>query len=350
MKSLLVYKLTFILSFILALGNTSFSSNIYTKTVSKTFDTKKGNILKIDNKYGNINILNWDKNEISIQLIINIEDVNESRANKLHANISKSITKINGTIKAQAKLNSLFKTTNDFNINYEIRMPSYIQVQLNNEFGNISIDSINAITNINLHYGNLTANFISKSQNTIGNINLKYAKANINTCQRSKINLSFSELTIQNSLDLYITSKSSKIEVLNSKYILAESKYDFYNIGNIDNLSVSSSEKSRFKISYLKNKIDINQTYGKLYIDKLSRFFSIANLNLEHVNSSISIEDRSEYTLNMNNSSSTIYYPEMNIFRSREKNRNLKVIIGEQNNNTNSTVNINSKHSTINIK
>lgn len=331
MKSSFFYKFTLSIILIFCIYQNGHTQNIFTRNITKTFDTSPGNILKINNKYGDINITNWEKDNILIVLTISIEDINKNRADKLHSHIHKYIAKTANTIKAETKLNKAFKTTNDFKISYEIKMPSYIQVQLNNKFGNISIESINALSDINLHYGNLSADFISKSRsNKIGNINLVYSKAQINTCERSKINLSFSELKIKDSQDLYITSKSSKINISNNNSIILDSKSDFYKIENINSLSISSANKSKFDITYLNKKLETKQKYGRLNIEKLNRFFSTVKLNMEYVNCSINTEERSEYILNISNKHTKITYTKDGIYHTDNNSEmNDKITFGE---------------------
>jgi len=63
----------------------------YTKKISKSFDVNKDALLVINNKFGKVHCENWDKNNISIEVIITIEASNEEKANKYFDDVDISI-------------------------------------------------------------------------------------------------------------------------------------------------------------------------------------------------------------------------------------------------------------------
>jgi hypothetical protein len=89
MKTL--YKILWVLLLLpLGLYAGNFPTGNYTKEkkINKTFDVQKEASLNIDNRYGNVDVITWNKNEIQIEITITTSGNKESQVQKQLDNIT----------------------------------------------------------------------------------------------------------------------------------------------------------------------------------------------------------------------------------------------------------------------
>ena len=190
------------------------------RNISKTY-TASGNALNIDNQFGNVKIVTWDKNEIKVDIHIEASSTNKELADKTFARLDVE--------DRQEGKNIYFKTThkknnegdkvgcnncsNTMSIDYTVQMPASNVLNIENSFGGIEIPDYTGPVSLTNKYGQLKAGKLSKPEKievefgnvdlkSIGNIDLtfKYTSVNIESltgnckltlqfCGYSKINL-----------------------------------------------------------------------------------------------------------------------------------------------------------------
>ena len=135
-----------------------------TKEINKTFQVNNGSILEIENKFGDIDIMQWDKSEVSISVKLSATARNDASAISMIDKISIEINKESNNINARTVLNneSGMRQGNTFTVNYTVNVPKWINLNLVNKFGNIHIDDISGIVNIDLKHGDLSILTLSR--------------------------------------------------------------------------------------------------------------------------------------------------------------------------------------------
>ena len=74
---------------IFAISFISAKDGEFTKKYNKEYEVRKGTQLQIEHKYGSIDIKNWDKSLISIEVVITVKTSNEDKARKLYTDEQK---------------------------------------------------------------------------------------------------------------------------------------------------------------------------------------------------------------------------------------------------------------------
>ena len=118
-------------------GINAFATDEYEKEIIEVFSANQGTELNISNKYGDVDIHNWEKDSVSVKVVITIETTSEEKAKLLFTNIDINMDKIGQVISAETRMSQKFKTGKKFSIDYEIFMPEYIKLEVANKFGNI---------------------------------------------------------------------------------------------------------------------------------------------------------------------------------------------------------------------
>ncbi|WP_148114111.1 hypothetical protein [Ancylomarina longa] len=353
MKILKFNLAAFLLIFLLSISGTSYAMDDYEKEIKEIYTSTIGTELNISNKYGDIAIKNWEKDSVSVQVIITIETTSEEKAKFLFSNIDININKSGNIITAKTKISPKFKTGKKFQIDYEVFMPEYVHLDITNKFGNIYIKTIREKANINLSYGNLHGEkFLYPEEKPVSEIKLSYAKATIEECNRTKLTLKYSKMNIGQSNTLVVLSRYSKLHLDNNETLIADSKYDAFSIVNTNTFIVNMGQYSDFKVENVNNDLELNLRYGNCLIDHVSKNFKSIKVDNQYVASKILIEDGASYSLEAETKYCGISYPENAQVIEKIVNNSetsLKVLVGS-NNESESKVRIHSQYGNVSLK
>ncbi|MBE9468614.1 MAG: hypothetical protein IMY72_09910 [Bacteroidetes bacterium] len=321
-------------------------SEEYTKKFHEEYSINKSTKFNITNKFGDINIKNWDKDEISIDATITVKSANKDKADKIFSKIDVTISKEGDLIKAITEINDKIHNS-DFSIDYVVKTPSYINIQLYNKFGSVYIEELTGKSNISVKYGNLKADKIyDDNTKPLSKINLGYCnKANITEFNWGEIFIKYSKIHVEKSKALIIVSKYSKVSVDQSSSIVAESGYDSYNIGNVQNL-VIVSKYTDVNIDKVEKLIDLDSKYGNYKIGDIPAEFKSVKVLNRYGKINIGLSPEASYKLDAFLKYADIRYPEGRVSRIKDDNElKVKGKIGK--NATKSTVEISSQYGNI---
>ena len=247
----------------------------YTRKYKKEYPVNKDTKLNIENKYGNIDIKNWDKNSISIDVTLTVKTSSEEKAQKLFDQINIDFSESGNVISVKTEFDENFGKFfhNDMDklidIYYSVMMPKNVPLDLANKYGNVFINELTSTSNIDIKYGNLKANrIVHNDEKPLTQITLAYSNADIQEDAWNKFDIKYSKLNIEDSKALVILSRYSKIYITKGTSIVSESKYDTYRLGNITNL-VATSAYSNYKADEVSNKILTDTKYTDVNVNRI---------------------------------------------------------------------------------
>lgn len=288
MKPFKIYFVAFIAFFISisAINVSAYGAKI-NKSYQKEFKVDKESLLRIDNRYGQISIENWDQNSVLIEVEVTVEHSSKERAENMMSSITITLeqvgNEIRGITELDDKLTKSFgnitfgSSSKELSIDYKIKMPKNLDVNLKNKFGDIFIDELTGLSVIELKYGNLKANrIIYGSNEPLSMLTLGYGNASIDEVDWMRFDIKYANVDIVKSKAIVMLSKYSKVSVDLGSSLVVDSKYDTYTIGSIANL-VGDSGYTTYRIKQLAKKLDIQSKYGDVRIETVdSKFESIA--------------------------------------------------------------------------
>ncbi len=337
-RNLFLITLALLISF---LSTDSFSQEDVEKNITKVFAAGKSSILNINTKYGDVDIRDWEKNEIKIDVQIKIHDLSSQKARQVLDNIDIDIYEEGNSIYAETKFSDAFYKSfgnkqytddNKFEINYIIHMPSVVKLLLENKYGNVFINNLESASVITIKYGNLQANqLLSAGKEAMTEVNLGYSKGTIESCKWLKLNIKYSKINIENSQALMILSKYSKIFIEKNSSIVSESKYDSYQINKIANF-ITDAQYSNFKFEKLTNKLRINTKYTDTKIAYVSPSFESIDIDNSYGSISIGIDPSASYQLKGTAKYAKIHYPSNSRVNKFQENTEMSVegVIGDK--------------------
>lgn len=258
------------------------------KEFNKSFNASKNDLVEVDNRFGNITITYWNKNEVSIRVVVEAKARNAERAQAYIDRVNIEMEKSGNTISA---ITSLTKNMNggsneSFSINYYINMPSGITCDLNQKYGNINMPENNAgKCMLHTKYGNVNGGSFSGSLE----IETQYGNIDITDIKGGEFDLSYGNAKINNATAAYIESKYSNVNIGQIDKLEMDIKYGNFEIGNINkgDLEVKYSQGN---IRYLKNELSLDAlSYSTVNILELSAKFGSINVDAHYGNLDIKI-------------------------------------------------------------
>lgn len=288
------------------------------KEVHESYDINSKTSLSIQNKYGNIDIQNWDKKNIDVKVQIKLYDVSDKKAEELLEMIEIKHYKEGDKIVFETEFDdsfskSLMRINNGdkkFEVNYIVNMPHFIPVDLLNKYGNVFIDRVSSASKIAVMYGKLKANNISSvNKEPMTEVILGYSEGNIEESSWLKVNIKYSKLKIEESKALIVLSKYSKIYIDRGSSLVSESKYDTYEVGTLANI-FAESEYSNFKFKSIGKKIHLETKYTDVKVGYMPASFEQIKIVNRYGGYSIGIEDGASYLIKGIAKYGSIVYPD----------------------------------------
>ena len=169
------------------------------RNISKTYPAS-GNILNIDNQFGKVKIVTWDKNEIKVDIHIETSSTHKDLADK-------TFERIDVTDKQEGK-NIYFTTThnknkekdnvscnncsNTMSVDYTVQIPASNALNIENTFGSIEIPDYTGPVSLTNKYGSLRAGKLSKPEKVV----VEFGKADLKSIGNIDLTFKYSSVTI----------------------------------------------------------------------------------------------------------------------------------------------------------
>ena len=262
------------------------------KSIDKTFEVSGRLSLEITNKYGNVIIETWPRNEVSLKIEIIAYGKDGSAAEKLMDRVEFDFKHSSDFLEVESvfdRKKSFFKdllnavgdysasllSKHKLQVNYELNIPeTTASITIDNRFGDIHLGDVEGRLNITLAHGNLRANKIED----YSRLSVNYGKAKIKEVNEVNMSLKGAELELDYSGKLNLQSSSSAVFIGKVMVLDIESTNDKIEINEVSDIS-GSANFSELTISHLNEICKLNQSYGELTIKNVPGNFKSIRLN-----------------------------------------------------------------------
>jgi len=290
---------------LLTIANTGKRTGKHTKekTIHKEYTVLPNTELVVWNSYGNIDIITWDKDKISVDIQIIVNGNNEKKVNDALKQIH-----IDSNIKSNKKkllfeTKGLHEMKEHKEIHYQIRVPKTSKLGIYNQYGNITINETDGDVFLSAGYGSVIAGRL----NSLSSI--------ISTSYSQGSSVDFAKVLVLSSYyaDFKIEKADNfKICVMQSSNITAgtignliyeDCNYGTLNIGSVVWGIKGESEYLTTNIGEIKKHkrnlpVNIKAKYGSLNIKK----WDVKNANFDVYGTRLSLgySDEIPFDLNLN--------------------------------------------------
>ncbi|MCW3091897.1 MAG: hypothetical protein JWP81_2966 [Ferruginibacter sp.] len=230
------------------------------KTVNKSYNVSSSDKLNIRNSFGNVEVHTWAKNEIKVDVAVEVSANTDALAQKILDGISVADSKSGSEISFKTSIKGVNNSKGErstMKVNYQVLMPANNPLHITNEFGSTVIPDFKGETELTSKFGSLTTGDLSNVKSidvefgsakiesiTDGPVSIKYSSAELGKLVGNvKLNLEFSTVTrinIDNSLKgLDVHASYSTVNVkptgdISAAYTISTSFGDFKNRTNIN--------------------------------------------------------------------------------------------------------------------
>lgn len=246
------------------------------KKRKKEYSVNAGANLKIDNSYGNIDIVSWSENRTVIEVTIKTNGDDEAKVQKKLDEITVEFSGNASQVTAKTLFNegknswSLWgsnKNNISMEINYTVRVPITNSVNLSNDYGAISINKLEGNAQIDCDYGQLIIGELLGENNSI---NFDYTdKSTISFMNSGAINADYSGFTIEKSNNINLTADYTTSEITSVKKLSYNCDYGKIKIQKAQDITGQGDYLNTY-IGTISGSINLNTDYGNIAVDRLT--------------------------------------------------------------------------------
>ena len=288
-----IIRLLFLFTFAISIP-AFLSAQVYSekREQGKSFKLKSGTTVNIYNKYGNVNIMPWEKDSVRIEVSMSAQSKQAAKVVKILSTIDCEMISTSTTISARTVFydnsatfwkdvvsyaGQVINTSNNLQINYTVYLPETVPLKIENKFGNIYMDSHRANVEINLSNGDIQARDFTKMLK----MKLEFGSASLQDIDNAQLTINYSDVTCSKIKSLNINSRSSTIEIEEASTLELTSSRDKLVVKSCNSLNGDASF-SRIRVNELEDLCSMNTKYGELKLNSISRSFRTIHVKSEY--------------------------------------------------------------------
>ena len=258
------------------------------KYVERNFKVSSTTKLKIENKFGKVEVNSWAKSEFDIKVEIIGKGRNEDRAQDILDAIEIDITEGSAEIVFETEIaKTKNKNEEGFEINYTIYMPDTNPLDVKNSFGDVTMGDRSGDLDINVSYGSMRVGNVAGD----ARIKLSFGGGSIGAIADGEATIKYSNFEIDAAAKLDLTQGFSEIEIGEVADLEVESKYGKLEIEKADRID-ADAHFSGFDIEELTGSIELDCSYlGNFRIDKLAKTFTLVDIDGKFGSYEIGLEE-----------------------------------------------------------
>jgi hypothetical protein len=172
------------------------------KTYTKSYNISGNDRITLENKFGEVKINTWDRNEVKVDVTVITTSSTEERAQQLLDLVTIQDGKNgDGVFFRTVRKNDPKKSGNkneykndDSKTNYQVYLPAGNPLKVSNQFGATIIPDINGLVEVDSRFGSLTAGKLSN----VKQLSVEFGTATIESIKGSDLEIKFSRAIINN--------------------------------------------------------------------------------------------------------------------------------------------------------
>ena len=249
----------------------------FKREVTKEYSVGANPALQIENKYGNIRIVEGTDNKITFKIEITGKGTTDALAKEYAEAVSIDFSQADDRITAKTVLKEINCNNCSRETHYTVVAPKSVTINLENKYGNIYLENAVKPMKVDLKYGNMEANTLNNID-----IDIKYGNITINTCEDIKIDCGY-----------------SKIKIGKANHLTTDSKYDDFQIGTISDINMNT-KYTKVKIDKLNTSFVCNDfKYCSLDVSEIAPQFSRIKIDAGYSTIKLALDNRHSFKANL---------------------------------------------------
>lgn len=337
----------------------------FEKTYTETFSVNGSGDVRLTNRYGDIRVETWDRDEVKIDVRVKVAAEDQDDADRTFnrieisfsggSNAASATTSIgSGSKKSKGILRSLLDgewpswdgigSSNDFKIHYTVKMPASANLETDAKYCDVLLPDLTGNNRLTVGYGDLVAGDLTGRNE----ISVSYGSARVdqlgeNSSFRSRY---CGNNSIRKAADLRYDGRYSETEIGTVDRLRVEAGYEEIEVrqareirfdGNYNDLVVDQVERifldgnySDIEISEVSKELEVDASYGDLEIDRLSTGFERVYIRVNYIDVDLDIDDDAGYEIELRTRYGDIDFSGKNVNISEDKSGNSKSLTGSK--------------------
>ena len=268
------------------------------KVIDKSFSVNSNAELRINNKYGNVNMTTWDKNTVEFHIEIKVDGKNATKVKERINSINVEFSANAGRVSAETIIENIGNSNNvNITIHYFVKLPKTNSIDITNKYGNITLDGLKGSSAIDLSYGNMN---LGKLENALNIWDLDYVTtANVDMVKSANITMDYSKLTLGNSEVINLNADYSDVNLGEIEDLVNDMDYGNLFIEKANSVS-NVSDYSNVKIGTIYKSFVSSLSYGSIAIGNVKKGFNKISISADYSDVSIGMDPGAGYTIEGN--------------------------------------------------
>ena len=244
--------------------------------IEKSYRVSPSTELRIDNKFGKVEVNSWDKDEFFIKIEIVGKGKNEERAQRILDAIEIDIDQSSGEIRFETEIeNRKNKNDEGFEINYTVYMPDANPLFVKNSFGDVTMADRDGDLELDVAYGSMKVGDIDGE----AQLKLSFGSGSVGAIFNGEVTVKYSSLELESAGTVEFEQGFSDIEIGNVEYLELESKYGKVEIEKAHRIE-ADVHFSGFEIEELTGSLEMDCSYlGDFKIERLAKSFTLVDID-----------------------------------------------------------------------
>lgn len=301
------YKM-FISSLLLLACSWPLASQPYQRSreLSRSFPASASATIQIDNKYGNIHLIPWQKDSVRFEISCKIRGTKPIKVDRMFQDVDFDFTAnrfyvIGRTVFSNSMnslwseitdlTNALLSTDNRISIDYTVYYPAKSPLRINLKFGNLYATDVEGKADIKISNGDL------KAHDFLGSLSLnhQFGNAHLGKIGQGQLNLGYGEFELNETEQVEIIGRSAQIRIAKAGKVQLDSRRDRLRIDHCESVSGTTSF-SYITIERLSNDAVLRSNYGDIKINSLDPGFRMVDLQADYTDIGIYYREPSSFS------------------------------------------------------
>ncbi|MEC3908608.1 hypothetical protein VOI54_16375 [Tamlana sp. 2201CG12-4] len=276
-----------------------------TKTINKEFNVNKNATLKVNNSYGNIDIITWNENRIVFEITVTTSGNNEEKTIDKLREIDVAFSASPDLVSAETKFgknksgswwNWGSKNKIKMKVNYLIKIPVTNAVNLNNNYGNINVDKLEGMAKINCDYGKIVTGELLADNN---DLNFDYAKGcYFEYIKSGKINADYSDFTISKTNSININADYTNSHIETAENVAYNCDYGTVKIDRVNTIS-GNGDYLTLVIGDVYKNVMLKADYGSIKIKRMTENAKNLSIKSDYVGIKIGLAPKYHFNFDI---------------------------------------------------
>lgn len=304
----------------------------FEKTYSETFAVDGGGAVRLENRYGEIRVETWDRNEVKIDVQIRVSADDKEDADQTFNRIRVDFTSSGNSAAAITSIGDQRRSgggwlkelisgdwgwgngsSNDFKVYYTVKMPASADLSTTAKYCDVELPDLSGETNLSVAYGDLYAGDLTGGRN---NVTVSYGSARISTLAgRSEIRLRYSEGNINEAGDLRYDGRYSDfrlgtvgnlnldigyedLEIESAKEIRMDGNYNDVEVGTVGTLIVDGNY-NEWSVNLVEKELEVESAYGDFEVDRLAAGFERVYIRVNYIDVELDVDSDAGYEMDL---------------------------------------------------